>query len=288
MSDMIKYHSMNTYKETKLHTIINMTVFFTLFMCYTLKFLYPPFYAATDKYAGLFVFLMESVLLLNNFNPFEAIKNNTIEQINTYYNMVDLSIDNAITSYLQTADLGGGLSRVVDAVYPVGTIIVGDIHPDVGTWQQVTTVNDRALYIGATTKTALSTENQWAKKMTITLNNVTMAKHTITFNQLTTSTDGAHKHQLTAQKLTTETKMTNDTFPRVNPQPAMGREEVSTNPWSAQTDGHTHTFTVSGSIDGERSHTHTLSWETNKYVYKSGQTKIQPNAYVVHLWKRIA
>lgn len=81
MSDMIKYHSMNTYKETKLHTIINMTVFFTLFMCYTLKFLYPPFYAATDKYAGLFVFLMESVLLLNNFNPFEAIKNKDIDFI---------------------------------------------------------------------------------------------------------------------------------------------------------------------------------------------------------------
>lgn len=54
--------------------IINITVILTLFMCYTLKFLVPAFYAATDKYAGLFVFLCEGLLLINNYNVFDAIK----------------------------------------------------------------------------------------------------------------------------------------------------------------------------------------------------------------------
>lgn len=54
--------------------IINMAVLIVLFLCYTLKFLVPAFYAATDKYAGLFVFLCEGVLLLNNYNVFNALK----------------------------------------------------------------------------------------------------------------------------------------------------------------------------------------------------------------------
>lgn len=54
--------------------IINMSVLLVLFLCYTLKFLVPAFYAATDKYAGLFVFLCEGLLLLNNYNIIKAIK----------------------------------------------------------------------------------------------------------------------------------------------------------------------------------------------------------------------
>lgn len=54
--------------------IINMSIFIAMFMFYTLKFLVPPFYAATDKYAGLFVFLCEGILLLNNYNVFNALK----------------------------------------------------------------------------------------------------------------------------------------------------------------------------------------------------------------------
>jgi len=54
--------------------IINMTVIITLFMFYTLKFLVPAFYALTDKYAGLFVFVCEGLLLLNNYNVLEALK----------------------------------------------------------------------------------------------------------------------------------------------------------------------------------------------------------------------
>lgn len=51
-----------------------MTVLIVLFLCYTLKFLVPAFYAATDKYAGLFVFLCEGLLLINNYNVFKALK----------------------------------------------------------------------------------------------------------------------------------------------------------------------------------------------------------------------
>lgn len=51
-----------------------MTVLIVLFLCYTLKFLVPAFYAATDKYAGLFVFLCEGLLLINNYNIFKALK----------------------------------------------------------------------------------------------------------------------------------------------------------------------------------------------------------------------
>lgn len=55
--------------------IINMTVLVTLIICYALKFLVPAFYAATDKYAGLFVFMCECLLLVNNYNVFTALKN---------------------------------------------------------------------------------------------------------------------------------------------------------------------------------------------------------------------
>ena len=54
--------------------IINMTVLVALIICYALKFLVPAFYAATDKYAGLFVFMCEGLLLINNYNVFTAIK----------------------------------------------------------------------------------------------------------------------------------------------------------------------------------------------------------------------
>lgn len=54
--------------------IINMTVIISLFMCYTLKFLVPSFYALTDKYMGLIVFLCEGLLILNNYDIIKAIK----------------------------------------------------------------------------------------------------------------------------------------------------------------------------------------------------------------------
>lgn len=59
--------------------IINMSVLLTLILCYALKFIIPPFYAATDKYAGLFVFLCEGLLLINNYNIFKAIKEKDLE-----------------------------------------------------------------------------------------------------------------------------------------------------------------------------------------------------------------
>lgn len=61
--------------------IINMTVIITLFSFYTLKFLVPAFYAVTDKYAGLFVFLCEGLLLLNNYNVIKALKDKDREFI---------------------------------------------------------------------------------------------------------------------------------------------------------------------------------------------------------------
>ena len=61
--------------------IINMTVIITLFSFYTLKFLVPAFYAVTDKYAGLFVFLCEGLLLLNNYNIIKALKDKDRELI---------------------------------------------------------------------------------------------------------------------------------------------------------------------------------------------------------------
>lgn len=61
-------------KSLNRKNIINMTVLVTLIVCYALKFLVPAFYALTDKYAGLFVFLCECLLLVNNFNVFKAIK----------------------------------------------------------------------------------------------------------------------------------------------------------------------------------------------------------------------
>lgn len=61
--------------------IINMTVIITLFLFYTLKFLVPAFYAVTDKYAGLFVFLCEGLLLLNNYNIIKALKDKDRELI---------------------------------------------------------------------------------------------------------------------------------------------------------------------------------------------------------------
>ena len=61
--------------DFKRKDIINMTTLVTLFMCYTLKFLVSSFYAATDKYFGVIVFIVEGILIINNVNIFTLLKN---------------------------------------------------------------------------------------------------------------------------------------------------------------------------------------------------------------------
>ena len=53
---------------------VNLTVLTVLFLCYSLKFMWPHFYAVTDRYAGLFVFICELILFFNVHDPYKAIK----------------------------------------------------------------------------------------------------------------------------------------------------------------------------------------------------------------------
>ena len=74
-------------------SIINMTVLITLFLFYTLKFLVPPFYALTDKYAGLFVFMCEGILFLNNYDFISAIKEKNKEFFLIVFLMVLIGVN---------------------------------------------------------------------------------------------------------------------------------------------------------------------------------------------------
>lgn len=60
-------------KKLTVNKIINLAIFYLMFICYTLKFFYPPFYAMSDKFAGMFVFICEGILILNNYNPFKVL-----------------------------------------------------------------------------------------------------------------------------------------------------------------------------------------------------------------------
>ena len=56
-------------------------MFVIIFIGYALTFMVPKFYGATDKYVGVFIFLMCSVLVLNNVNIIEGLKNKDAEII---------------------------------------------------------------------------------------------------------------------------------------------------------------------------------------------------------------
>jgi len=58
----------------RIHPAVNMIIFIIMFSAYTLKFFIPWFYAATDKYFGMFIFLSEGLLILNNYNIIEGLK----------------------------------------------------------------------------------------------------------------------------------------------------------------------------------------------------------------------
>lgn len=85
-------------KSLNRKNIINMSVLVTLIICYALKFLVPPFYAATDKYAGLFVFMCECLLLVNNYNVFDALKRKDKELLFTGALLVIIMINLVIVN----------------------------------------------------------------------------------------------------------------------------------------------------------------------------------------------
>jgi len=85
-------------KSLNRKNIINMSVLVTLIICYALKFLVPPFYAATDKYAGLFVFMCECLLLVNNYNIFDALKRKDKELLFTGALLVIIMINLVIVN----------------------------------------------------------------------------------------------------------------------------------------------------------------------------------------------
>lgn len=84
---------MTILQKEKVHKVINLTVFLALFICYTLKFLSPSFYVLTDKWFGMMVFISEGLLLLNNFNPVEALKNKDKELIFLIFILILIGIN---------------------------------------------------------------------------------------------------------------------------------------------------------------------------------------------------
>lgn len=69
---------MNTNKR---QIVINYIVLILMFAGYALTFMVPKFYGATDKYVGVFVFLMCAVLLVNNVDIISLIKKRDMEFI---------------------------------------------------------------------------------------------------------------------------------------------------------------------------------------------------------------
>ncbi len=61
--------------QTKRQEIINWIVLLLLFTGYTLTFMIPKFYGATDAYVGVFVFCMCVLLFLNNVDVIGKLKN---------------------------------------------------------------------------------------------------------------------------------------------------------------------------------------------------------------------
>ncbi|NLG03249.1 MAG: hypothetical protein GX567_05415 [Clostridia bacterium] len=61
--------------------LINMIVFSVMFAGYTLTFLVPKFYGATDAYASVFIFVMCGILFLNNVDLLSLIRSKNKEFI---------------------------------------------------------------------------------------------------------------------------------------------------------------------------------------------------------------
>ncbi len=63
----------------KVKRIINICLFLIIFMGYSLTFIVPKFYGVTDRYVGVFVFLVECVLFAINVDLFSLVKNKDID-----------------------------------------------------------------------------------------------------------------------------------------------------------------------------------------------------------------
>lgn len=68
-------------RSINLRQLISLCIIGITFLGYTLTFLVPKFYGLTDKYVGVFVFLMLAVLLLVNVNLIQMLKEKDVETI---------------------------------------------------------------------------------------------------------------------------------------------------------------------------------------------------------------
>lgn len=66
-------------EETTVRDVINTVLFVCLFTFYTLTFFVPRFYGLTEKYVGVFVFIVLAVIFAVNINPFAKLKEKDID-----------------------------------------------------------------------------------------------------------------------------------------------------------------------------------------------------------------
>ncbi len=66
-------------EETTVRDIINTVLFVCLFTFYTLTFFVPKFYGFTEKYVGVFVFVILSLFFAVNINPVKKLKEKDID-----------------------------------------------------------------------------------------------------------------------------------------------------------------------------------------------------------------
>ena len=176
---------------------------------------------------------------------------------------------------------------IFDDIYPVGMIIVANIAPLVGTWEDITSsYAGRYLRIGE----AGELTAEALPKPTITIDDNGEHTHTSTV-----SADGSHSHTASTNSTGSHTHTVSGSRTTGYYVPSgsyYGKDETSTQTTSsAGSHSHTvtidingtHIHTIENTTDGL--HTHNVNFDGDVYVEGGA---IQPLGYGVKVWKRTA
>ncbi|MBO4905023.1 MAG: hypothetical protein J5367_07345 [Lachnospiraceae bacterium] len=89
-------------KESTAKDIANTLLILCLFVFYTLTFFVPRFYGMTEKYVGVFVFVILALISLVNINPIKKIKEKDIE----FFALAALAVITAVNILLVDSGFG--------------------------------------------------------------------------------------------------------------------------------------------------------------------------------------
>ena len=212
---------------------------------------------------------------------FEAFKKSVQHQVDLYNENIDTAIDGAIATYLAVSNVGGVQGEVLDKVFPIGYVLIASEPPQLGTWVEITDTTGRALYLGKSgTNWGQKEEQKMPNFPTMALEKVS---HTHTFEGTPGTTNVAGNHNHSWQGIQDAVLGNKPAGAAASAYLSGGSVTVT-----ASHSPHSHNFTPSGTITSV-SHKHTISHDAaNDPVYKNGNTKVQPDAFVIRMWKRTA